>query len=255
MAAGDYLSYYAESFNIVEVDSTYYRIPAKRSVQRWFDRTPDEFQFAVKAPGSITHEKILVDCEDERDQFLQSLEPLAHKLHSILLQFGYFNKKTFSGPAEFFDRLDRFLGMLPDPERVAVEIRNKTWLTDDFFQLLRRHGTAYALTEHAWMPPVEEVIESYDCLTGRFAYLRLIGDRKGIEEITTTWGKVVIDRRERLERIAQALASGLSSADIVVFVNNHYAGHGPATCRDFLDAMARAGDEGAPSFSEKRVGD
>lgn len=239
-APGVYLAYYADRFNMVEVDSTYYRIPSPSVVRGWHEKTPDHFRFTVKVPGLITHEKVLLDCERDRDAFLEALTPLGDKLHSILLQFGYFNKKTFPEPGTFFERLDHFLRELPRPRQVAVEIRNKNWLTDEFFQLLRRHGSAYVLTEHSWMPPVERVMERHDCLTGDFVYLRLIGDRAGIEKITTNWDKIVIDRTERFAQIASALAHNLSQADIVTFINNHFAGHGPASCEAFLRAMADA---------------
>lgn len=243
LAPGAFLTHYADRFKIVEVDSTYYRTPSPSMVSGWHAKTPDDFRFAVKVPGVITHEKVLQDCEQERDAFLEALEQLGDKLHSILLQFGYFNKKAFSEPGAFFDRLDKFLQAFSSPRRLAVEIRNKHWLTDEFFQLLRHHGTAYVLTEHSWMPPVEHVMERHDCLTGDFVYLRLIGDRAGIEKITTSWDRIVIDRTERIRQIAKALSKTLSHADIVTFINNHFAGHGPASCEEFLRAMADASRE------------
>jgi uncharacterized protein YecE (DUF72 family) len=232
--ARDFLTCYASRFNIVEVDTTYYRIPPVTMVTGWANRTPDHFQFCVKAPSTITHQKILADCESDRDMFLESLAPLGSKLHFILLQFGYLNKNTFASARPFFDRLDRFLDSFPDKHKLAVEIRNKNWLGNDFFQLLKHHRVSYALTEHVWMPPVEHVLDQHDCLTGNVAYLRLIGDRKGIEDITKTWNKTVVDRRDRLRTIANALVSRLPHADIVAFVNNHYAGHAPSTVDDFL---------------------
>lgn len=243
VAPAAYLTCYAHRFDIVEVDSTYYRSPSPSMVRGWHDKTPDHFRFAVKVPGLITHEKVLLDCERERDALLEALTPLGDKLHSMLLQFGYFNKKAFPAPGAFLDRLDGFLETFPNPRRLAIEIRNKNWLTETFFQLLRRHGSAYVLTEHSWMPPVESVMQQHDCLTGDFVYLRLIGDRAGIEEITTTWDKTVIDRNERIAQIANALAGTLSHADIVAFINNHFAGHAPASAEAFLNALANANRE------------
>jgi len=239
--AGDYLSVYAEHFAVVEVDSTYYRIPSARTVQGWRHKTPADFRFAVKAPGVVTHEKMLEACDAEWDEFRAALAPLGDKLHSVLLQFSYFNKKAFATAGKFFQRLDRFLANAVRDYRLAVEIRNKSWLGGDFFELLRGHRVAYALTEHVWMPPVEQVLEGHDCVTGDFVYLRLIGDRYGIEKLTQTWDKTVIDRGQRLRSIVKALAKVVPAADVVAFINNHYAGHAPASCEDFLKAMADAG--------------
>src|SRR3954469_7103171 len=61
MRAGEYLEYYADRFPIVEVDSTFYRVPTARMVRGWRDRTPDDFKFALKVPQAITHQKQLRD--------------------------------------------------------------------------------------------------------------------------------------------------------------------------------------------------
>ena len=60
------------------------------------------------------------------------------------------------------------------------------------------------------------------------------------EEITTTWEKTVLDRRADLARLVKALAGVVPRADVVLFVNNHYAGHAPASCEEFLAAMEKA---------------
>ncbi len=240
-ASKDYLSYLSRRMDIVEVDSTYYRIPSRRMVTGWFEKTPEDFQFAVKTPSVITHDKVLRDCDDERDAFLDALEPLGHKLHSILLQFGYFNKRLIPKPEVFFQRLDTFLQGMPPGRRLAVEIRNKSWLGKELFQLLRGHGVSYVLADHVWMPPIERVLETHDCVTGDFVYVRLMGDRKGIEEVTKSWHRVVIDRRERIASIVRALTGLIPSCEIVAFVNNHYAGHAPANVQDFLDALGKEG--------------
>ena len=236
-AAGDYLREYAEAFDIVEVDSTYYRTPNPAVVGGWADKTPAGFRFAVKMVNTVTHEKVLEDCEGERDEFLSALAPLGEKLHSVLLQFGYFNKKAFAGPEAFMDRLEKFLEAFPRNVPVAVEIRNKWWLTAAFFELLSRHKAAFCLCDHVWMPSVARVIEEHDVRTGPFVYLRLIGDRKGIEAVTTRWDQVAVDRSERLREIAVALRGLPSGTEIVTFVNNHFAGHAPATVRELAAMM------------------
>jgi uncharacterized protein YecE (DUF72 family) len=230
-AARDYLGLYAEQFDVVEVDSTYYRIPAGRMVQGWADRTPVGFRFALKMVKDVTHEKVLADADRGTEAFLNAVAPLGDKLACVLLQFGYFNRKAFSSARPFFDRLDAFLGEYADRAPLAVEIRNKNWLTADYFDLLGHHGVAAALVEHSWLPPINHVVEQHDVVTGPFSYVRLIGDRKGIEEITRTWDKTVVDRTDDLKRVAGALRRIAERAPVYTFANNHYAGHGPDTCR------------------------
>jgi Protein of unknown function DUF72 len=80
LPARDQLSYYAQHFDTVEVDSTFYRTPSLSTVQGWYQKTPKGFIFAAKAPQKITHEKVLVDCDAELSQFLNVMNALGEKL-------------------------------------------------------------------------------------------------------------------------------------------------------------------------------
>src|SRR4029077_5083692 len=76
MKPAEYLTYYATKFDTVEVDSTFYRAPSASTVEGWARKTPENFIFAVKVPQSITHEKILADCDAEFTQFVKTMEIL-----------------------------------------------------------------------------------------------------------------------------------------------------------------------------------
>src|SRR5262245_38448655 len=105
-AAGDYLSYYAERYPVVEVDSTFYRTPSRKLVEGWRDKTPDDFGFSLKVPQSITHEKMLDECQAEVSAFLSAARLLGDKLLCCCLRFGYFNKKAFGSLDAFLERLE-----------------------------------------------------------------------------------------------------------------------------------------------------
>ena len=227
---GDYLAAYAERFDVVEVDSTYYRPPTECMVQAWANRTPAGFRFALKVPSVVTHEKVLEDCEEEMEGLIGALEPLRAKIICVLLQFGYFNRQKFASAKPFMARLDKFLQRFGGDVPLAVEIRNKNWLSKSYFGLLRGHDVPAALVEHAWMPPIDQLTAQYDVVTGPFSYVRLIGDRQAIEKVTKTWEQEVLDRADDLKRAAQTIKHIAARTPVVVFVNNHYAGHGPATC-------------------------
>jgi uncharacterized protein YecE (DUF72 family) len=228
-APGEYLARYAEQYDVVEVDSTFYATPARRTVEGWYAKTPEHFRFCLKVPQVITHEKMLRDCKEERDGFLAVVELLHEKLHSVCLQFGYFNRQKFASLAAFLDVLEPFLADWPPSVPLAVEIRNKNWLTPVFTDCLRRHNAAMVLVQQSWMPPPGEVLKKLDPLTGPFAYVRFLGDREAIERITTTWDRVVVDCADELSRVAQALNELAARAPVLVFVNNHYAGFAPET--------------------------
>ncbi|MGB4786766.1 MAG: DUF72 domain-containing protein, partial [Candidatus Acidiferrum sp.] len=80
MKSRDFLSHYATQFATVEVDSTFYGCPSASTVKHWAARTPEDFIFSVKVPQVITHEKVLVDCDSEFDEFLKTMELLGPKL-------------------------------------------------------------------------------------------------------------------------------------------------------------------------------
>jgi uncharacterized protein YecE (DUF72 family) len=81
-----WLEFYARYFPAVEIDSTFYKIPAEATIQRWAESTPASFRFACKLPREITHERMLRDCKTELLSFLHALEPLASKLQVVLIQ-------------------------------------------------------------------------------------------------------------------------------------------------------------------------
>ena len=123
LAAANYLAYYAEHYPAVEVDSTFYRGPSPKMVESWRDKTPDGFGFALKVPQTITHGKVLADCQKEVDEFLSAARLLGPKLLCCVLQFGYFNRNVFVSVRVFLDRLSPFVTAWPVDVPVAVGIR------------------------------------------------------------------------------------------------------------------------------------
>jgi uncharacterized protein YecE (DUF72 family) len=243
MQPRDYLSYYATKFDTVEVDSTFYRTPSASTVRGWYAKTPANFLFALKVPQEITHEKCLADCDAECKEFLKAADLLKEKLGPILFQFGYFNKSRFADLDAFLKRLLPFLDKLPRDHCFAVEIRNKNWLVPKFVDALRERRMALAIIDQAWMPRPAEWFSRFDPVTADFAYIRWLGDRKGIEEKTKTWDKIVVDRRRDLSEWARLmLPIKRRGVTIFAYANNHYAGHGPATIAQFLEIWEKLED-------------
>jgi uncharacterized protein YecE (DUF72 family) len=234
MKPADYLTYYATKFDTVEVDSTFYRTPAASTVSGWARKTPDHFIFAVKVPQLITHEKVLVDCDADFKHFLDTMDLLGAKLGPMLLQFPYFNRSVFTDGTQFVARLKPFLTKLPKDHKFAVEIRNKNWLDAAFANLLRDHGVALALQDQSWMPMPWDY--KFDPLTADFTYVRLLGDRKGIEQITKTWDKTIVDRSAQLKTWVDYLQPiKKRGVTIFAYANNHYSGHAPDTVKLFRE--------------------
>jgi uncharacterized protein YecE (DUF72 family) len=236
----EYLTYYATKFDAVEVDSTFYRSPSPSTVKGWNAKTPRGFVFAAKVPQVITHEKALVDCDAEFGQFIEVMDNLGEKLGPLLFQFGYFNKKAFFGVNDFLARLRPFLKKLPKDHKFAVEIRNKAWLAPQFVEALRERGVALALIDQSWMPRPAQWFEKFDPITADFTYVRWLGDRKGIEQQTTVWDKIIVDRKADLAEWVEILKTvHKRKVQILAFANNHYAGYGPGTIEQFREMWRR----------------
>jgi uncharacterized protein YecE (DUF72 family) len=230
----DYLSYYAQHFDTVEIDATFYATPNVNVVRSWNAKTPEGFLFAAKVPQEITHKRVLKDCDEEFKVFLTTMDALGEKLGPLLIQFGKFDKYSFKSLDDFLERLIPFLKKLPKGHRFSVEICNKNWLVPKFADILREHGVALALIDQSWMPRPWEMKDQFDLVTADFTYVRWLGDRKGIEEKTKTWDKVVVDRqRDLFEWVGLLKKIHERRIMILAFANNHYAGNGPATVELF----------------------
>jgi uncharacterized protein YecE (DUF72 family) len=234
---GEYLAYYARRFRTVEVDATWYAVPTARTVDGWRVKTPDGFLFAAKVPQVITHERVLQDCELDLEAFLDVMRRLEEKLGVLLLQFPYFRKDVFPHAAAFLERLEPFLERLPPDVRFAVEVRNKGWIGPPLLEALRRRGVALALIDHPWMPTAAGYTRIPGIVTADFLYVRWLGDRHGIEEITQSWDRLVVDRTRELAAWRDALESLTRGVERThAYFNNHFAGCGYQSALQFEEA-------------------
>lgn len=234
-----YLVEYAEHFNAVEIDASFYGVPRRETIERWRDITPEGFTFAAKVPQIITHLKCMDNCTAELEEFLTAMDLLGPRLGPLLFQFPYFAQRRAFPFEEFLKRLDAMLESLPRGHfQYAVEVRNKAWLCQSLLDLLRRHNVALALIDHPWMPSADALFRNHDLVTGPFVYLRLLGDRKGIEQITQVWNKTVVDRRNDLQIWAGHMRSILErGVPVYGFVNNHYSGYAAADVEILLNLL------------------
>jgi uncharacterized protein YecE (DUF72 family) len=216
------------------VDSTFYRCPTIEAVKNWALKTPPGFIFSLKAPRTITHEKVLVDCDKEFEQFVTTVDVLGEKLGPMVLQFPFFNEEVFTTPVQFESRLKAFFRKLPRvcDYRFAVEIRNKYWLKPRLLTL-RENNVALVLQDQSWMPRPKD-LENYDLITTDFSYIRWLGNRKDIEKLTTTWNSTIIDRTADLQTWVD-VCEKIQKRGITqyVYANNHYSGFAPATVELF----------------------
>lgn len=196
------LAHFACRFPAVEVNSTYYRLPPDATFDAWRAATPPGFRFAVKSPGSITHNKRLVDVEAEVAEFLARCRRLGDRLGVALFQFP-------PGFHADVPLLRAFLDLLPSDLRVAVELRHRSWFERDVRALLAERNVAFVVHDY-------NKKGSPTWTTTEFAYLRLHGPSgryRGAYDAETLlqWA----------EQVKEWRASGL---DAYVFLNNDERG-------------------------------
>lgn len=213
------LDVYTRSFATVELNASFYRWPRATTFQGWRRRLPDGFQLCVKAPRGLTHAKKLYAPETWVERIAASWHELADKRGVLLVQLA-------PGQARDDARLDYFLGLLPDWIRTAVELRHPSWVDEEVFALLERHGAAYCVTSGAHLPCVLRA-------TAPFVYVRLHGpDHRDLYAGSYPDG----DLRWWADRVREWDAAG---KDVFAYFNNDGDGHAvrnAMTLRQLLDS-------------------
>ena len=159
MAKKKFLRYYADHFQTVEINNSFYQLPKKETLSSWGSSVPSGFIFTVKASRYITHMKKLKDSSEPLHTLLKTVEVLGDKLGPILFQLPprwRFNPQRF----------DNFLESLPADCRYAFEFRDQTWFDTRAYEMMSKHGVAFCIYELAGMLSPKEV-------TADFVYIRL----------------------------------------------------------------------------------
>ncbi len=219
--AVDYLRVYSRAFDTVEIDATFYAIPTSTTVRGWASRVPDSFTFALKLPQEITHERRFRRSEDVLAEFTDRSRELEGKLGPILIQCA----PSFS-PAER-PALAEFLPLLPADLSFAIEFRQREWARPETFELLRAHRVAIALSDGRWIPR-RWLLALAEEPTADFSYVRWMGPNRDLVD----YSRVQVDRRAEIHAWVKVLPVLQARVRTVYgYVNNHFAGHSPATLR------------------------
>ena len=159
MPASSMLQFYARRFPTVEINNTFYRMPAEALLEQWAGAVPGNFRFTLKAPRRLTHIKRLRDVGADAAEFIRRASVLQDRLGMLLFQLPPTLRKDLP-------RLRDFLAGLPPAPRIAVEFRHDSWHDEDVYAALRERHAAVCVAEDddgAW---------PFVC-TSADAYLRL----------------------------------------------------------------------------------
>ena len=205
-AARHWLRFYAERFDTVEVNTTFYRLPQLRSVERWVEETPDNFTFAVKISRYITHIKRLLDVAEHLPLLYERIAPLLRspKLGPLLWQLP----PTFACD---LGRLASTLEQLHDGRRHAFEFRHPSWFRPEVLELLREHGAALVIADR---PEVNRF--QLQALTAGFTYVRFHAGTRGRNGNYS---------HRELDEWAVRLAGWRAEAEVFAYFNNDWEGY------------------------------
>jgi uncharacterized protein YecE (DUF72 family) len=212
-----WLETYARTFDTVEVNATFYRLPKRDAVAAWADHTPERFIFAVKASRYLTHVKRLTDLGEGIERFYEPLAPLreANKLGPVLWQLP----ENFRRDDE---RLHGWLDALPEGLH-AIEFRHESWFVLEVMDALRAHRVALAIGDHP-----ERSFQSLEA-TASWRYVRFhYGARGRGGNYSAT----------EIDQWAHRIAQWRRTDDVYAYFNNDWQGFAPANA---LALLRRAG--------------
>jgi uncharacterized protein YecE (DUF72 family) len=202
-----WLELYAQHFDTVEVNSTFYRLAHRDAVTGWVAQTPDGFLFSVKASRYLTHIRRLVGIADGIRRFYEPLEPLieADRLGPVLWQL----------PENFHrddERLQGWLEELPAGLH-TIEFRHASWFVPEVLDALRSHDVALTIGDHPERP-----FQSYEA-TASWRFVRFhYGSRGRGGNYSAT----------ELEQWAHTIAQWRRQTDVYAYFNNDWNGFAPA---------------------------
>jgi uncharacterized protein YecE (DUF72 family) len=199
-----WLGFYAEHFDTVEINMTFYRLPREAAVAKWVEETPPDFLFAVKMSRYVTHIKRLRDLPPSLELFYSRIRPLVDtpKLGPVLWQLpGTFRRDD--------ERLAQALAQLP-PGRHCFEFRHESWFVPEVYELLRRHGVALVIGDTPKRP-----FQAHE-LTADWTFVRF---HEG------TRGRYSNYSKTELEEWAQRIEEWAALGDVYAYFNNDWNGY------------------------------
>jgi len=252
LAERDMLSYYAARFPVVELNFSYYRMPERRTLQAMAAKTPDGFQFALKAHRSMTHD-IGPDPETRRaafDEFRAALRPLEEtgRLGCLLFQFPWKHRPGPSAEAYLVEIRERY----PDLPLV-MEFRNADWARPQTYELLRRLDLGYCCVDE---PPLRGLLPPQNVTTSAVGYVRFHGRNAakwyGHENASERYD-YLYTLEELQEWVPRVKRMEEGTAKTFVFYNNCHAGQAATNARMMLELLGLAGPAGPGTPGEGRA--
>jgi uncharacterized protein YecE (DUF72 family) len=211
-----WLWHYCSVFSSVELNVTFYRLPAMATCDKWYQETPHDFAFSLKGSRFITHLKRLLVTAESPDLFFNSALRLKEKLKVILWQLP----PSFKVNTE---RLANFLRLLSDyPVRNTIEFRHESWITSDVIDICKEHNVGLCMAD--WPLFIDDLP-----ITSDFVYIRRHGKSGRYD---TCYSKAEL-KKDSI-RIKDYLKDG---KDVFIYFNNDANGYAPRNALELINLL------------------
>ncbi len=205
-----WLDYYAQHFNTVEINNTFYKTPSEKTFQKWYDETPDNFIFTLKGSKYITHTKKLKNVNPFVQNFYSAISPLKEKARCVLWQLpGNIHKNT--------EKLQAFCDTLSNEYINAIEFRHFSWYNEEIYELLSRYNVTFVIISAPGDLP-EVAVKTSDT-----AYVRFHGK--------DDWYKYNYTDNEL--NIWKERVNKLNPDTLFAYFNNDFKAHAVKNCISF----------------------
>ena len=252
------LAEYAETFPVVCGDFSFYQFPTAEFWQKLFGSSPSALKIALKVPEEITvrvfpiHARYggragvpnpnFLNAELLKSEFLDLLEPFAHRVAVVIFEFGSMPKSAFGTTAEFLNVLEPLLLVLPRSYRYAVEIRNPEFLEPHYFELLAEQNIAHVFNSWTRMPSISHQMRVQSAFTADFvvarALLRMGRKYERAVQQFAPYRAIQEPNHEVREALRNLLIRAKQRAEpAYIFVNNRLEGNAPGTIEAVVDSL------------------
>lgn len=204
LKATDWLLFYTNDFDIVEINASFYRLPKRETVENWTAKVPDNFRFCPKMSRYLTHIKRLKEPEEPLERFFGIFEPMKEKMGPVLVQLPPNLKFDYEVTEHFFKLLKKKYKQYD----FALEVRHDTWMSDDALDLMATYEVAFVISQSGVGFPYSEMV------TAKNIYVRFHGPKELYASAYTD---------EMLEDFAKKFKKWMKDGhDIWVFFNNDW---------------------------------
>jgi len=194
----EWFKYYAEKFNTLELNVTFYRFPVLKSLKTWYDTSPANFSFAVKVPRLITHYKKFSDCSRLIDDFYSLIASgLKEKLGPVLFQL----------PPKYIytkERLELIVQSMYKEFKNVIEFRDASWWTPVVLNKLKKEKLTFCGIDYPGLP-------NHAIMTNKNAYYRFHGRPRLYYSAY---------KRADLKKIADAILASKKVNEVYIYFNN-----------------------------------